>query len=86
MPLGDDRPFVQAGFPTISPGILPPTETHLVWLTMNAGAVSRVAKDVSPAISRTIHTADDVPSGLDERGMATMLWFAAALVRRLAGR
>ena len=83
MPPGDDRPFTAAGVPTVSLAILPALEVHHLWLMMNGGAQA-LAKDAAPAITRTIHTADDVESRLEPQAMETMLRFARALVQTLA--
>ena len=81
MPPGDDRPFVKAGVPTISIGVLPAIEAHQVWLMMNAGSKGGLAPGAMPAILQTIHTADDTVDKVDEAAMAMMLRFATSLVR-----
>lgn len=83
MPPGDDRPFVAAGVPAISLARLPAVEAHQVWLLMNAGAESGLAKGTAPPIFRTIHTADDTLEKVREEAMAATLRFAVSLVRKL---
>jgi Zn-dependent M28 family amino/carboxypeptidase len=85
MPPGDDRPFVKAGVPTISIGILPAIEAHQLWLLMNAKA-SGLAPGFAPAIMKTLHTADDTLDKLNEGTMAKMQTFALGLVRAIAGK
>lgn len=86
MPPGDDRPFVKAGIPTISIGIIPAVEVHQLWLIMNAGASSGLAQGTMPPIMRTIHTPEDTPSKLSEETMLRMQRFALSLVRSVARR
>ena len=81
MPPGDDRSFVRAGVPTVSIALLPPIEAHQLWLMMNAGPLSGLAKETVPAIIRTIHTPGDTADKVSEEGMALVLRFALALVR-----
>jgi Zn-dependent M28 family amino/carboxypeptidase len=85
MPPGDDRPFVKAGVPTISVGIVPAIEAHQLWLLMNAKA-SGLAPGFAPAIIKTIHTPDDTLDKLSEETMVRMQKFALALVRAVAGK
>ena len=80
MPPGDDRPFVRAGIPTLSSGLLPSVEAHQLWLLMNGGAGNAVA----PAILKTIHTPDDVVDKVREESMIRVQRFALSLLRRLA--
>jgi Zn-dependent M28 family amino/carboxypeptidase len=80
MPPGDDRMFVKAGVPTISIGTLPALDSHLLWLTMNAGKQSGLAAGMTPPILTTIHTAADTPDRLDEKTMVRTHAFALALV------
>lgn len=84
MPPGDDRPFVAAGIPTVSIARLPAVEAHQLWLLMNAGADSGLAKGTAPPIFRTIHTAEDTPQKINEAQMAGVLRFAVSLARALA--
>jgi Zn-dependent M28 family amino/carboxypeptidase len=86
MPPGDDRSFVKAGVPTVSLAILPAIEAHQLWLMMNAGGPSGLAQGTTPAIFRTIHTAEDTPEKINEGQMAKMFRFALALTRRVAVR
>jgi Zn-dependent M28 family amino/carboxypeptidase len=83
MPPGDDRPFVKAGVPTISIGIVPAIEAHQLWLLMNAKA-SGLAPGFAPAIIKTLHTSDDTLDKLNEDTMARMQTFALGLVRAVA--
>lgn len=85
MPPGDDRSFVNAAIPTLSVAILPAIDAHQLWLMMNAGAASGLARDTSPAILRTIHTNNDTPEKVDDAAMAKVLRFGASLVRTVAG-
>jgi hypothetical protein len=85
MPPGDDRPFVKAGVPTISIGMVSAIDAHQVWLMMNAGANSGLAEGTVPTILRTIHTPADTPDKIDEGRMAAMLHFAGTLVRGVGG-
>jgi hypothetical protein len=86
MPPGDDRSFVNAKIPTLSIGILPAIEAHQVWLLMNAGAKSGLAKETTPPIFETIHTAADTPEKVSEETMVLMLRFTTSLIRALASR
>lgn len=85
MPPGDDRSFVQGGIPTLSVAILPAIDAHQLWLMMNASKASGLARETSPTILRTIHTAHDTPEKVDEAEMAKVMRFAASLVRTVAG-
>jgi hypothetical protein len=84
MPPGDDRVFTQRGIPTLSLAMLPAAELHQLWLMMNAGAESGLAKDTVPEIIRTIHTADDTIDKVDGKSVAHALRLATALVKALA--
>jgi Zn-dependent M28 family amino/carboxypeptidase len=86
MPPGDDRPFVKAGIPTISLGIIPAVEAHQLWLMMNAGPNAGLAPGTTPAILRTIHTPGDTVEKLSEETMGRMHRFALALVRSVVRR
>jgi Zn-dependent M28 family amino/carboxypeptidase len=84
MPPGDDRVFTQRGIPTLSLATLPAAELHQLWLMMNAGPGSGLAKDTIPGIIRTIHTPDDTLDKVDGKSVAQALRLATALVRVLA--
>lgn len=86
MPPGDDRSFVAAGIPTLSLATLPAAEAHQVWLMVNAGKEAGLAAGFVPPVLRTIHTSGDVADRVDATSLAQTLEFAAALVRRVAGR
>lgn len=86
MPPGDDRSFEAAGIPALSLATLPAAEAHQVWLMVNSGKESGLAPGFAPGVLRTIHTQADVPDRIDAHSMAQTLEFAAALVRRVAGR
>ena len=88
MPPGDDRSFGEAKIPTLSIATLPAIEVHRLWLMLHGGAESGLAPGATPAILRTIHTAEDVPAKVDGASVARVHRFALALVRRLgaAGR
>jgi Zn-dependent M28 family amino/carboxypeptidase len=86
MPPGDDRSFVRAGIPTISLAVLPPVEAHQLWLLMNAGPNAGPAQGTTPAILRTIHTAEDTSAKVDPETMARVLRFSTALARSVARR
>ena len=85
MPPGDDRVFTQRGVPTLSLATLPAAELHQLWLMMNAGPNSGLAKDTIPGIIRTIHTPDDTIDKVDGKSVAQALRLATALVKGLAG-
>jgi Zn-dependent M28 family amino/carboxypeptidase len=85
MPPGDDRAFTQRGIPTLSLATLPAAELHQLWLMMNAGPGSGLAKDTIPGIIRTIHTPDDTLDKVDGKSVAQALRLATALVKGLAG-
>lgn len=85
MPPGDDRPFVKAGIPTVSIGMVPAIDAHQVWLMMNAGANAGLAEGTAAPIFKTIHTSEDTPDKVNEESMTAMLRFALSLVRS-AGR
>jgi Zn-dependent M28 family amino/carboxypeptidase len=84
MPPGDDRSFVKAGIPTISIGVVPEVDAHQLWLMMNAGRDTGLVPNTVPPILRTIHTADDNTSKLDEDTMRTMLRVSLGVVRAVA--
>jgi hypothetical protein len=84
MPPGDDRTFTQRGIPTLSLATLPEGEAHQLWLMMNAGASSGLAKETVPSILRTIHTAEDTASKVNGEAMARTLRFIVALVGNVA--
>jgi Zn-dependent M28 family amino/carboxypeptidase len=83
MPPGDDRSFTQRGIPTLSLATLPVAEAHQLWLMMNAGASSGLAKETVPSILRTIHTAEDTASKVSGEDMSRTLRLVLALVRNL---
>jgi Zn-dependent M28 family amino/carboxypeptidase len=68
-PGSDDRSFQAAGIPSISMAVLPALEAHQVWLLLNGGKESGLAQGFTPAILRTIHTADDTADKLTAEGM-----------------
>ncbi len=84
LPNGDDRSFGKANLPTLSVGLLPPTELHQMWLLMNAGVSGGLVPGTVPTIFRTIHTAEDVLAKVDGASIARVQRLAAALVRRLS--
>lgn len=84
MPPGDDRPFVEAGIPTLSIASLPASDAHQLWLMMNNQQHSGLTPDYMPPILRTIHTPADTPARVDGRTMNRMFEFARALVREFA--
>jgi Zn-dependent M28 family amino/carboxypeptidase len=86
MPPGDDRTFTRRGVPTLSLATLPVVEAHQLWLMMNAGASSGLAKETVPSILRTLHTAEDTPAKVSGESMARTLRLVVALVRNLARR
>ena len=68
-PGSDDRSFHAAGIPSISMAVLPSLQAHQVWLLLNGGKESGLAQGFTPAILRTIHTADDTADKLTAEGM-----------------
>jgi Zn-dependent M28 family amino/carboxypeptidase len=68
-PKSDDRSFTAAGIPAISMAVLPALQAHQVWLLLNGGKESGLAPGLTPAILRTIHTADDTADKLSAEGM-----------------
>jgi hypothetical protein len=84
LPYGDDRSFGNASRPTLSVGLLPPTEMHQMWLLMNAGVSGGLVPGTLPTIFRTIHTAEDVLAKVDGASIARVQRLAVALVRRLS--
>ena len=85
MPPGDDRSFVKAGIPTVSFGIVPAVEAHQLWLMLN-GANAGLAQGTTPAILRTIHTAEDTSAKVDAETMARVFRFTLSLARTVAQR
>jgi hypothetical protein len=84
LPPGDDRSFGKAGVPTLSVATLPGAEAHQLWLMLHAGAGSGLAPGTTPAILKTIHTADDVIARVDGATIERAQRFAVALVRQIA--
>jgi Zn-dependent M28 family amino/carboxypeptidase len=84
MPPGDDRSFGKAGIPTLSIAMLPALEVHQLWLRLQGGDSSGLAPGTTPAILRTIHTADDVLTKVDGASIARAERFATALVRHVS--
>jgi hypothetical protein len=72
-PPSDDRSFQAAGIPNISLAVLPRVEAHQLWLLLNAGPESGLREGFTPAIVRTIHTAEDTLDKLDPEGMSLAL-------------
>jgi Zn-dependent M28 family amino/carboxypeptidase len=85
MPPGDDRSFVKAGIPTVSFGVVPALDAHQLWLMVN-GAGAGLAQGATPAILRTIHTAEDTSAKVDAETMARVLRFTLSLARTVAQR
>jgi Zn-dependent M28 family amino/carboxypeptidase len=84
LPASDDRPFGRAGIPAVSIALQPAADAHQLWLLLHGGQQSGLAPGTVPAVFRTIHTANDVPSKVDGESVARMQRFALALVRRVA--
>jgi hypothetical protein len=82
MPPGDDRSFTRRGIPTLSLAILPAIEAHQLWLMMNAGAKSGLAKEAVPSVMQTIHTPEDTMAKVNGESMMRVLRLVTALVRR----
>jgi hypothetical protein len=84
MPPGDDRVFTQRGIPTLTLAMLPAAELHQLWLMMNGGPNTGLAKDTVPQIIRTIHTPNDAIDKVDGKSVAQALRLATRLVKALA--
>jgi hypothetical protein len=69
LPNSDDRSFQAAGIPAISLAVLPALEAHQIFLLLNGGKESGLAAGFTPAILRTIHTAEDTVDKLTPAGM-----------------
>ncbi len=68
-PGSDDRSFQAAGIPSISLAVLPQLQAHQVWLLLNGGKESGLAQGFTPAILRSIHSAEDTADKLTAEGM-----------------
>ncbi len=84
MPPGDDLSFQKAGIPTVSMATVPELQAHQLWLLMNGGEDSGLAKGFTPQILRTIHTADDTSTLVDPVAMTQAYRAALAVITRLA--
>jgi Zn-dependent M28 family amino/carboxypeptidase len=69
LPNSDDRSFQAAGIPAISLAVLPALEAHQIFLLLNGGKESGLAAGFTPAILRTIRTAEDTVDKLTPAGM-----------------
>ena len=68
-PGSDDRSFQTAGIPSISMAVLPQLQAHQVWLLLNGGKEAGLAAGFTPAILRSIHSAEDTADKLTGEGM-----------------
>jgi Zn-dependent M28 family amino/carboxypeptidase len=82
MPPGDDQTFTRRRIPTLSLAILPAVEVHQLWLMLNAGQKSGLAKETVPSVLQTIHTAEDTIAKVDGESMGRVLRLVMALVGR----
>ena len=84
LPPSDERPFDEAGIPSVSIASLPPEEARQLVSYLSRRDRSRTSEYPQPAIFRIIHSSSDMAENIDGLSLVRSVRFIATLARACA--
>ena len=79
----DDISFAKAGIPVVSIAFQPKVDAHQMWLALNGGASSGLARGFTPPVFTRIHSAEDVMARVEPDTVAAASEAAVDMVLAL---